>query len=77
MLETLENLIKALVNHPAEVIITERQEGRNLRYEVKLNSEDYGKLIGREGRTIKAIRSLLYIAGQKQGRRFFLELFEE
>jgi predicted RNA-binding protein YlqC (UPF0109 family) len=44
---------------------------------VRVASGDYGRLIGREGRTIKAIRSVLFMAGQKHGRRFHLDLIED
>ena len=44
---------------------------------VRVSPDDYGRLIGREGRTIKAIRSLLFFAGQKHGKRYQLDLIED
>lgn len=77
MKEAVEKTVKALVGQPEAVEVSEIADGRNVKIEVRVGDGDMGKLIGREGRTIKAIRSLLFFAGQKQGKRFQLDLIEE
>lgn len=76
MKEAVEKIIKALVGQPDAVEISEVLDGRNIRIEVRVGEGDMGRLIGREGRTVKAIRSLLFYAGQKQGKRFHLDIIE-
>ena len=77
MKDVVEKIIKALVSDEASVEVSEKQGERGAVIEVRVSAGDMGRLIGREGRTIKAIRSLLYAAGQKQGKRFVLDVIEE
>lgn len=77
MKDALEKMIKALVGSPDMVEIAESGDGKNVRYEVRVAPDDYGRVIGREGRTIKSIRSVLYFGGLKQGKRFHLDLIED
>ena len=74
MKEAVEKIVKALVGNPDAVEVSEISDGRNVKFEVRVGEGDMGRLIGREGRTVKAIRSLLFYAGQKQGKRlrFFI-----
>ena len=76
MKEAIEKIVKALVDNPDEVVITEKPSDRSVMIVVQVAEGDMGKLIGREGRTVKAIRSLLYAASQKHGKRFLLDLVE-
>ncbi|MGH9820350.1 MAG: KH domain-containing protein [Pyrinomonadaceae bacterium] len=77
MKEGIEKIVKSLVGEPDAVEVLESSDGKNVRIEVRAAGGDYGRLIGREGRTIKAIRSILFMAGQKQGKRFHLDLVED
>jgi predicted RNA-binding protein YlqC (UPF0109 family) len=77
MKEAVEKIVKGLVGSPEAVEISEHGDGRNLKIEVRVAAGDMGRIIGREGRTVKAIRSLLFVAGQKQGKRFQLDLVED
>lgn len=77
MKEAIEKIVKSLVGEPDGVEVSESADGKNIRIEVRAAGGDYGRLIGREGRTIKAIRSILFMAGQKQGKRFHLDLLED
>lgn len=77
MKNALEKVIRALVGSPDLVEIVEQGDGKNTRFRVRLSPDDYGRLIGREGRTIKAIRSLLFVSGQKHGKRYQLDLDED
>lgn len=76
MKEAVEKIVKAIVSEPEAVEVSEVADGKNVRIEVRVADGDMGKIIGREGRTVKAIRSLLFFAGQKQGKRFQLDLVE-
>ncbi|HVE59487.1 MAG TPA: KH domain-containing protein [Pyrinomonadaceae bacterium] len=76
MKEAVEKIIKALVGQPEAVEVSEFSDGKTVRIEVRVGEGDMGRIIGREGRTVKAIRSLLYYAGQKQGKRFQLDIVD-
>ena len=76
MKEAVEKIIKAIVAQPDAVEVSEIADGKNVKIEVRVADGDMGKIIGREGRTVKAIRSILFFAGQKQGKRFQLDLVE-
>jgi predicted RNA-binding protein YlqC (UPF0109 family) len=73
----LEYVIKGLVDHPEEVAITPVEREGTTVYELRLHSQDVGKIIGRQGMTINAIRSLLLAGSAKKGLRCTLEIVEE
>ena len=77
MKEAVEKIIKALVGSPDMVEVYDQEDGKNVRLTVRVAPDDYGRVIGREGRTIKAIRSLLFFAGHKHGKRLHLDLVED
>ena len=77
MKEAVERIVAALVGEADQVEVTENADGKNVRFEVRVAELDMGRVIGREGRTVKAIRSILFIAGQKQNKRFQLDLVED
>lgn len=77
MKEAVEKMIKSLVGEPDAVEVGEISDGRNVRIEVRCADSDMGRIIGREGRTVKALRSILFVAGQKHGKRFVLDLVED
>lgn len=72
----IEYVVKALVDHPDEVTVTEVDGERVVVFELRMNPADIGKVIGKNGRTITAIRTLLTSAAAKQGRRAMLEIIE-
>jgi hypothetical protein len=76
MKEAVEKIITALVSDKEAVEVSETSGDRAVVVKVRVAADDMGKLIGREGRTIKAIRSLLFHAGQKHGKRFVLDIVE-
>lgn len=76
MKNAVEKIVSALADNKDEVEITETVSEKTTVIEVRVAESDMGRLIGRQGRTIKAIRSLLFFAGQKQGRRFSLNVLE-
>ena len=73
----LEFVVKGLVQHPDEVTVTPVEREGTTVYELRLNPQDVGKVIGRQGMTINAIRSLLLAGSAKQGLRCSLEIVEE
>jgi predicted RNA-binding protein YlqC (UPF0109 family) len=72
----IEYVVKALVDHPEEVSVTEVDGDRTVVFELRLNPSDIGKVIGKQGRTISAIRTLLTSTAAKQGKRAVLEIIE-
>jgi uncharacterized protein len=77
MKEVVEKIIRSLVGEPDAVEVTENIDGKNVRIGVRVADGDMGRIIGREGRTVKAVRSILFVAGQKHGKRFHLDLIED
>ncbi len=77
MKEAVERIVKSLVGEPDAVEVAENADGKTVRIEVRVADTDMGRVIGREGRTVKAIRSILFVAGQKHNRRFQLDLVED
>lgn len=73
--EVVETIAKALVDHPDEVAVIE-VEGEATVLELRVAPQDLGKVIGKQGRTARAIRTLLRAAGMKSRKRFVLEILE-
>ena len=77
MKETVELIVKALVSDASAVEISEVERDRStVRIEVRVAQADMGKVIGRQGRTVRALRTLLHAAGIKHQRRFMLDIVE-
>ena len=76
----LENLLlflaRNLVDEPERVKVEARETDSRVDLTLHVAPDDIGKVIGRQGRTVKALRSLLHAAGQKQRRRYLLEIVE-
>jgi predicted RNA-binding protein YlqC (UPF0109 family) len=77
MIELLNFVVKSLVDNPEAVTITPVERAGMTHYELRLDSEDVGKVIGRQGATIHAIRSILLMGSAKRGLRTTLEIVEE
>jgi uncharacterized protein len=73
----LEYVIKGLVQHPEEVTVTPVEHSGRTVFELRLNAADAGRVIGRQGQTINAIRTLLQAGSAKQGLRCSLELVDQ
>ena len=76
MKELLELIAKALVDSPDEVSVSEVDGEQTTILELRVAQDDLGKVIGRQGRTARAIRTLLSASGTKLGKRFHLEIIE-
>jgi predicted RNA-binding protein YlqC (UPF0109 family) len=76
MKELLEYVVKALVDNPDNVQIEEIAGEKTVIYELRVGEGDLGKVIGKEGRMAKAIRTILTAASMKKGKRAQLEIIE-
>ncbi len=76
MKELIEYIAKALVDNPNAVKVTEIEGERTTVVELSVANEDRGKVIGKDGRTARAMRTLLSAASAKQKKRAVLEIVE-
>lgn len=76
MKELIELIAKALVDKPDGISVRETEGEKTTIIELKVEQEDLGKVIGKQGRTAKAIRTILNAAGTKLGKRCVLEILE-
>ena len=74
MKDLLMYITASLVENPQAVRIGVSEDGNVTRFKLTLDSSDRGKLIGKEGRVIKSIRSILQAAARKQNRRVYLDI---
>ena len=74
MKELVEVIAKALVDHPDEVEVTEMTKNRSIVLELKVGESDMGKVIGKQGRIAKAIRSVIKAAATKEDKRVMLDI---
>ncbi len=77
MREFIEFIAKHLVDYPDSVSIEEKeQEDRKILLSLKVRSEDIGKVIGRQGKTAQAMRTLLTAVSAKEGKKAILEILD-
>ena len=74
MKELVEVIAKALVDYPDEVIVTEKIEGRNIRVQLHVAPSDMGKVVGRQGRIARAIRSVVKAASAQEDYRIDVDI---
>lgn len=74
--ELVKLIAKSLVDNSEAVTVGEREEDRKTVLELRVAEEDLGKVIGKQGRTARAIRTILTAASRKLGKDFFLEIQE-
>ena len=74
MKELVEKIAKALVDNPDEVVVTERINGDEIILELSVASADMGKVIGKQGRIARAIRSVVKAAASKDDKKVVLEI---
>jgi len=72
----IEHVIKALVDAPDQVAINQVEDDQRAALELTVAENDLGKVIGRQGRTARALRALLNAAGSKTQKRYSLEIIE-
>ena len=76
MKELVERMAKALVDKPEDVVVNEIDGEKTTVYELKVASTDLGKVIGKQGKTARAMRTMLSASGTKIGKRCVLEILE-
>lgn len=76
MKELIEKIAKALVDNPDKVAVNEIAGEKSSIFELRVGEGDLGKVIGKEGRTAKAMRTIITAAAMKQGKRTVLEIIE-
>ena len=67
--DALDHLVRGIVKHPDDVVVREKQLKRGALLEVRVNPDDLGKVIGRNGRTATALRTVVNALGGKGGAR--------
>ena len=76
MKNLVEVITKALVDNPEGVVVTEKQEGKTTIIEVSVSDNDMGKVIGKQGRIAKAIRSVVKAAAAKEDKKVVVEIMQ-
>jgi len=76
MKELVEVIAKALVDYPDEVVVTETENEKGVLLELKVASADMGKVIGKQGRIAKAIRSVVKAAATKDDKKVTVEILQ-
>ena len=76
MKELVEVIAKSLVDNPDEVVVTEKDTGKSLVLELKVASSDMGKVIGKQGRIAKAIRSVVKAAASKEDTKVIVDILQ-
>ena len=76
MKDLIKHIVQALVDHPEQVAISELESKQITVLEIKVAKEDIGKIIGKQGRTAQAIRTILNAASAKAKKRTIMEIIE-
>ncbi len=76
MKELLESIARALVDFPDEVFVNEIQNEKSIILELKVSKDDMGKVIGKQGRIAKAIRTVVKAAAVKDNRRVVVDIIQ-
>ena len=76
MKQLLELIARGLVDNPSDVVVTEVEDGDTQVLELRVAPDDLGKVIGKQGRTARSIRTILASAGTKAQKQVVLEIIE-
>ncbi len=74
MKEIVEIIAKSLVDHPEDVVVDEKQEDRTTVFELHVASDDMGKVIGKQGRIAKAMRTVVKAAATRENKKVTVEI---
>ncbi|MCL2052525.1 MAG: KH domain-containing protein [Lachnospiraceae bacterium] len=74
MKELIEIIAKALVDHPEEVFVTQKEDARTIMLSLHVDQSDVGKVIGKQGKIAKAIRAVVKAAATKESKRVDVEI---
>lgn len=76
MKELVEVIAKSLVDSPDEVVVSEKETGKTTVIELKVAASDMGKVIGKQGRIAKAIRSVVKAAASKEDKKVIVDILQ-
>lgn len=74
MKELVEVIAKSLVDHPEEVVVTESESEKGIVLELKVAADDMGKVIGKQGRVAKSIRTVVKAAASREDKKVIVEI---
>ncbi len=77
MKQLLDYIIPNIVNHPEDVVITEETTAEGTSLSIDVNPEDMGRVIGKEGKVIKAIRQIARVMAIKKGTRIHIDIIDK
>ncbi len=77
MQEFLEFVLRLLIDFPDEMVLTTSEANKKLIFKLRVRQSDIGKIVGRQGQTIMALRNILNVAAGRQGAKAVLEIVEE
>ncbi|ASB89640.1 KH domain-containing protein [Bacillus sonorensis] len=72
--ELIVSLVKPLVDHPDDIQVLKEENDQRIMFRLSVNREDTGKVIGKKGRTARAIRSVVFAAGAQSSKKVQLEI---
>jgi len=70
----ITTIVKPLVDHPEDVVVTEQEESNKVIYHLTVHGDDVGKVIGKNGRIAKSIRTVIYAIGSDTKKRVYLDI---
>ncbi|GKV64217.1 MULTISPECIES: KH domain-containing protein [unclassified Sporosarcina] len=77
MKQLIETIVKPLVDYPDDVKVIADEQSQRVVYQLSVNAEDMGKVIGKQGRVAKAIRTIVYsAAGSHHGKKVYLDILD-
>ncbi|MDP5273414.1 KH domain-containing protein [Chengkuizengella axinellae] len=76
MKELIITIVKALVDHPEDVHVNEVEKDRETVYQLSVHSDDMGKVIGKQGRIAKALRTVVSSAAVKEKKRVYIDIIQ-
>lgn len=74
MKQLIESIVKPLVDYPEDIQVEKREEPNKIVYHLTVNEADVGKVIGKNGRIAKAVRTLVYSANSDEKKRIYLDI---
>lgn len=77
MTKLVESIAKSLVEYPDQVVVTQDEDGKNSVLQLKVAADDMGKVIGKQGRIAKALRTVVKAAATKQNKKVVVEIVSE
>lgn len=77
MKELVETIAKALVDHPEQVVVTETEKEDSILVELKVADDDMGKVIGKQGRIAKSIRTVVKAASTKDDKKVIVDILQD